>query len=174
MDAMQIDSPTVQRLRDMLHERAGLQAPHVGSRGRLARDEASPEVQALIERVAPICEALYLAMVADDEQDADEIESIRGAIATLTDGSLSSATIESMLRGYAAAATEQGREERLRQVAARLSADREDAEATLVLAAAVAVSDGSVAGTEESLLTELCHRLGISGARAAVILDTSR
>jgi tellurite resistance protein len=174
MDAMQIDSPTVQRLRDMLHARAGLQARHASARSRLARDEASPEVQALIERVAPICEALYLAMVADDEQDADEIESIRGAIATLTDGALSSETIASMLRRYAADAAEQGREERLTQVAARLSADREDAEATLALAAAVAVADGSVAGTEERLLSELCQRLGISGSRAAVILDTSR
>ena len=79
-----------------------------------------------------------------------------------------------MLRGYAEAASEQGREERLAHVAARLSGDREDAEATLVLAAAVAVADGAVVITEERLLTELCGWLGISSSRAAVILDTSR
>jgi tellurite resistance protein len=174
MGDMQIDSPTIQRLRDMLQARAGLPACEDGSRGRIARDEASPEVRALVERVSPMCEVLYLTMVADDESGADEIESIRGAIALLTDGALSSETIESMLRHYAAAALEQGRAERLKHVAAQLSADREDAEAALVLAAAVAVADGSVAGAEERLLTELCGSLGISGARAAVVLDTSR
>ena len=92
----------------------------------------------------------------------------------LTDGALSSATIESMLLRYAASASEQGRAERLARVAAELSGDREDAEATLMLAAAVAVADGSVAGTEKRLVTELCASLGISSARAAVILDTSR
>ena len=51
---MQIDSPTIRRLRNMLLERAGL----ASKGGRLALDETSPEVQALIERVAPICEAL--------------------------------------------------------------------------------------------------------------------
>jgi tellurite resistance protein len=69
---------------------------------------------------------------------------------------------------------EQGRAERLTHVAAQLSSDREDAEAALVLAAAVAMADGSVAGAEERLLTELCGSLGISSARAAVVLDTPR
>jgi tellurite resistance protein len=174
MQTMQIDSPTIQRLREMLQRRAGLRAGDDAARGRLARDEASPEVRALIERVAPMCEVLYLTMVADDESGVEEIESIRGAIATLTDGALSSATIESMLLRYAASASEHGRAERLTHVAAQLSGDREDAEATLMLAAAVAVSDGSVAGTEQRLVTELCASLGISSARAAVILDTSR
>jgi len=174
MGSMQIDSPTVQRLRDLLHERAGLRSGRDASQGRLTHDEASPEVQALLDRVAPMCEVLYLTMVADDDSDAKEIASIRGAIATLTAGALSREAVESLLRRYAAAAMDQGREERLTHVAAQLSADREDAEATLALAAAVAVADGSVAGTEERLLAELCGRLGISSARAAVILDTSR
>ena len=174
METMQIDSPTIQRLREMLQRRAGLRADDDATRGRLARDGASPEVRALIERVAPMCEVLYLTMVADDESGVEEIESIRGAIATLTDGALSSATIESMLVRYAASASEHGRAARLTHVAAQLSGDREDAEATLMLAAAVAVSDGSVAGTEQRLVTELCASLGISSARAAVILDTSR
>jgi tellurite resistance protein len=166
MARMQIDSPTVQRLRDLLHDRAGLRAD------ARVRDEASPEVQALLERVAPMCEALYLTMVADGRSEEHEIESIRGAIVTLTAGALSTDTIESLLQRYATAAVEQGREERLTLVAAQLSADREDAEATLMLAAAVAVADGSVADPEERLLTELCSWLGISSSRAAVILDT--
>lgn len=171
---MQIDSPTIQRLREMLQRRAGLGAGDDASRGRLAPGEASPEIRALVERVAPMCEVLYLTMVADDESGVEEIESIRGAIATLTDGALSSETIASMLLRYAASAAEEGRAERLTHVAAQVSGDREDAEATLMLAAAVAVSDGAVAGTEQRLVAELCASLGISPARAAVILDTSR
>ena len=74
---MQIDSPTVQRVRDMLHTRAGLGTASQGARERIAQHESSPEVQALLERIAPICEALYLMMVADDDSDADEVASIR-------------------------------------------------------------------------------------------------
>lgn len=153
----------------MLLERAGLAADE----GQVAFDETSPEVRALMDRVAPICEALYLVMVADGESDAGEIKSIRGALVTLTAGGLSSRAVDSMLGGFEAAVAEQGWQERLMQVAGKLSADREDAEATLALAAAVAMADGSVASAEETLLVELSEWLGISRKRAAVILDTA-
>jgi hypothetical protein len=106
---MQLDSPTVQRLRDLLHERAGLRAGTGTAQGRRASDESSPEVQALLAGVAPIGEALYLMMVADDETSAGEIESIRGAMLTLTAGTLSPDAIASLLQRYAAAVAEQGR-----------------------------------------------------------------
>ena len=136
----------------MLHARADSRPETAASADGPTLDESSPEVQALLARIAPICEVLYLTMVADDDAEAEELESIRGAIVTLTAGALSADTIDAMLRRYASAAAEQGRDERLAQVAAQLSADREDAEATLVLAAAVAVSDGLVEGPEEHLL----------------------
>ena len=62
---MQIDSPTVRRLRDMLLARAQLGLAQDDHAPKLVHAETSPEVQALIERVAPICEALYLVMIAD-------------------------------------------------------------------------------------------------------------
>lgn len=167
---MQIESRTIRRLRDMLLERAGLlDASRADS--PVSLDETSLEVAALIERVSPMCEALYLVMMADGESHANERESIRGVIATLT-GGLSSQTIESMLSGYARAVAEEGRPERLLRVAGQLSADREDAETALALAAAVALADDSIAAAEESLLVELSESLGISSRRAAVILDT--
>jgi len=170
---MQIDTPTVRRLRNMLLERAGLQAGHDSDRDRHALDEKSPEVQALMERVAPMCETLYLVMMADGESHASEIESIRGAIRTLTAGGLPPQAIESMLRRYAAAAADQGPQQRLMQVASQLSADREDAEAALALAAAVAMADDSLASAEEGVLIELSEWLGISRRRAEVILEAS-
>ena len=167
---MQVDSATIRRLRDLLLDRAGLLETLRGAElGTL--DETSPEVVALIERVSPMCEALYLVMMADGESHASERASIRGAIATLT-GGLASGTIDSMLERFAQAMADQGRPERLLQVTAKLSADREDAEAALALAAAVAMADGSVARAEESLLVELSESLGISSRRAPIILDT--
>ena len=108
---MQIDSSTVRRLRNMLLERAGLQSARDGGGdgvARLALDETAPEVQALIQRIAPMCEVLYLVMIADGESDANEVEAIRGAIATLTAGGLRPQAIESMLRGYAVSAEDRG------------------------------------------------------------------
>jgi tellurite resistance protein len=173
MQVMQIDSATVRHLRDKLLASAGLRGQRRdGQRNRL--DETSPEVRALVARVSSICEVLYLVMVADGESDSDELRSIRGAIATLTAGGLSDPAVESMLQRYEQSVAEQGQQERLMRLAAELSADREDAEAALVLAAAIAVADDSIAGAEESVLIELSELLGISSQRAAVILDTSR
>ena len=174
MNPMQIDSPTVQRLGKMLLERAGLAGEFGRESDRLALDESSPEVRALIGRVTPICEVLYLVMIADDDADASELNSIRGAIETLTAGGLSQRVAQSMLDRYEKSAAEQGRPERLAQVAAQLSGDRDDAEAALALAAAIAVADGSVAAAEENVLVNLSELLGISSKRSAVILDTSR
>jgi tellurite resistance protein len=169
---MQVDSPTVRKLRDMLLARAGVQSQPVD--GAMQLDETSPEVQALVDRVSAICEVLYLVMVADGDSDAFEIRTIRGAIVALTAGGLSDATVDSMLQRYEASVAQRGQQERLDHVAAQLSADREDAEAAVALAAAVAMADDSIAHAEESVLMELCDSLGISSQRAAVILETSR
>jgi tellurite resistance protein len=171
---MQIDSPTVRRLRDMLLERAQLELEQRGEERRLAHAETSPEVQALVERIAPICETLYLVMTADGTTDANETLSIRGAIDTLTANGLSRNTVDAMLARFERDAVAYGPSGRLHQVAALLSADREDAEAALALAAAVAMADGTVARTEESVLIELAESLGISTERAARILDTAQ
>lgn len=170
---MQLDSPTVRKLRDMLLARAGVQPqPIDGSRVQL--DETSPEVRALVDRVSAICELLYLVMVADGESDSVELRTIRGAIVALTAGGLSDATVDSMLQRYEASVAQQGQPERLAHVADRLSGDREDAEAAVALAAAVAMADDAIANAEESVLVDLCDSLGISSQRAAVILETSR
>jgi len=168
---MQIDSATVRQLRDLLLARAGL-AQHRDAVREL--DPTSPEVRALIQRVGSICEVLYLVMIADGESAPDELNSIRGAIEMLTAGALSDAAVDSMLSDYAEAVAQGGPQESLMRAAARVSADREDAEAALALAAAVAMADDSIARTEESVLIELSESLGISRQRAAVILDTAR
>jgi tellurite resistance protein len=156
----------------MLIERAGLRGAMAADGDPATLAEPTPEVRALMKRIEPMCEVLYLVMVADDETDANETDSIRGAIATLTSGGLSEQRVDSMLRRYAAASEVQGRQERLMQVATQLSADGEDAETALALAAAVAIADGTVASAEEKLLTQFSEWLGISSRRAAVVLDT--
>ena len=65
----------------------------------------------------------------------------------------------------------QGREERLCQIGAQLSADPADAEMAFSLAAAVAVADDRVDVEEGNLVGELAEFFGISPKRATALLD---
>lgn len=162
---MKIDSEAIRRLGIQLRERGedGGETPEDA--------ESTPEQNAIIGRVGPMCEVLYLTMSADGECDASERETIRGAVGALTADQLSAQLIDRMLDRFEASARSFGRTERLISVAGQLAADREDAEAALALAAAVAVADGTVAASEREILGELAEWLGISDGRAAVILD---
>lgn len=164
---MQIDTRTIRRLRDMLLERAGIPSREAERR---ALDESSPEVRALVERVAPMGEALYLMMIADGTSAREELDSLHGALDTLTADTLSAATLDAMMQSYAEGVGRDGPAERLARVSAQLCADPEDAEATLALAAAVALADGRVARDESTMLESLAEWLGISPGRAEKIL----
>ena len=164
---MQIDTQTIRRLRDLLLERAGI---GLSEAQRRPLDESSLEMLALVARVAPMGEALYLMMMADGESKPFEIASLRGAIETLTASTLSASTLDGMLETYASNTRREGTEARLMRVGAELCADPEDAEMTLALAAAVALADGAVAIDETTMLDALSEWLGISPSRAQRVL----
>jgi tellurite resistance protein len=168
---MRLDSRTLARLRDELRSR--------GARVSLPPPPAAKpppgavDVPAITERVAPICEALYLLMVADGACDAREQEVLRGTVRALTDGALKTGMIEALLARFAAALEVHGREARLAQVTGQLAADRQDAEAAYMLASVMAIADESPDAREHNLLEELREQLGISPERARVLLGES-
>jgi DnaJ-domain-containing protein 1 len=165
---MRLDSATLARMRDELRSR-GARVSLPPPRGAPA-SPASVDVLAIMERVAPICEVLYLLMVADDDFDAREQEVLRGTVRALTDGMLKTTVIEAMLARFEAALEAHGKENRLAQVTAQLSADRQDAEAAFVLASVMAIADESPNERERAMLEELREQLGISSARARALI----
>jgi tellurite resistance protein len=165
---MRLDSRTLARLRDELRSRGArvsLPPPPGG-----AAPKGSVDTTAIMERVAPICEVLYLLMVADGACDAREQEVLRGSARALTDGVLKTGVIEAMLARFAAALDAHGRDTRLLQVTGQLAADRQDAEAAYMLASVMAIADETPDAREHGLLEELREQLGISSARARVLL----
>ena len=175
MGGMLLDSETLARLRDDLlvrGERTSLPPPALTEAEVPA--PLSAEVVAVMQRVAPLCEVLYLLMVADEKSDARERDVLHGATRALTDGALRSSAIEVMLSRFQASLQAHGRDGRLAQVTAQLAADREDAEAAFVLAAVMVIADETHAIPEEELLAEIRELLGISRARAAVLLGEAR
>lgn len=120
---------------------------------------------ALVERVSPMCEVLYLMMSADGRCDESERELLRGAVRVLTAGSLRSAQIDLMLEGFERQRVACGADARLQKVAGHLQVDRVEAEAAYSLAAAMALVDEDVDGLERHLLDELGDLLGLSAKR---------
>lgn len=175
MGRMLLDSETLARLRDDLlrrGQRTSLPSPAPAEPGAPA--PLSADVAAVMQRVGPLCEVLYLLMVADDESDVRERDVLRGAIRALTDGALRTSAIDVMLARFQAGLRAHGRDGRLVQVTAQLSADREDAEAAFMLAAVMVIADDAHAAEEEELLSEIRELLGISRARAKLLLGEAR
>jgi hypothetical protein len=164
-----LDSATLARLRDELRRRgARLSAPPRVSSA--PAEKASADVLAVMERVAPICEVLYLLMMADETGDAREQELLRGTVRALTDGMLKTRVIDAMLTRFDAALRARGREARLAQVSAQLAADREDAEAAFTLASVMTIADEAPDERERSILEELRELLGITRERARILV----
>ncbi len=188
MKAMRLDSSTLARLRDELRMRGARPSvppppavpPQVearaGARERSdaaspARpDDGSPEARAIVQRIAPMCEVLYLLMMADHAYDVRERDVLRGAARALSDGMLRTAVIDGMLARFEAALRAYGRELRLAQITAQLAKDRPDAEAAFMLAAVMAIADEAPDERERALLEELRELLGIAQARARELL----
>lgn len=165
---MQLDTQSILRLRDALLERSGLQTL---PESHQPLDQASPEMRALVARVEPMGEALYLMMVIDGQAEAQERQSLERAIQILTAEGLSAGSLDQLFAEYEERFRTQGAESRMTQVGAQLCADKEDAEATLMLAAAIALADGSVALSESTMLEGLSEWLGFSARQAQSILS---
>ncbi len=170
---MKIETATIRRLRNALLK-SGRRPSLVLSPAyeTLARQGLlTPEESAALERLDPLAETMFLMMAADGKVAEEEHDVVRGALRGLTADLLHSGTIKVMLENYAQRLAEEGREERLREIAEQLSADPGEAEAAFALAAAVALADEEVADEEDELINQLAEWLGIAPERADQILD---
>jgi tellurite resistance protein len=167
---MRLDSASLLELRDQLRLRGERPSLIPSGPARGPDEPLSPDASAVVQRVAPMCEVLYLLLLADEQHDAREHGVLRGAIRALTEGALRTQDIEGMLSRFDRGLAHQSREDRLAQVTAQLAADRSDAEASFTLAAVMAIADDLPDQREQQMLEELREQLGISKKRAQILL----
>lgn len=122
---------------------------------------------AVVERVAPMCELLYLMMQEDGVCGVRERQVLRGVARTLSGGALSISQIDELIDQFDALVQEYGREERLYDVTEALGADRVVAESAYTLAATMMIADDRASSEEGSMLANVARQLGISERRAA-------
>jgi uncharacterized tellurite resistance protein B-like protein len=163
-----LSTSTIARLRDQLRTRG--QRPSVAVTGGLSPDDA--ELATVSAEYGPICEAMYLMMSADGTVSGEEREVLKGALRNLSGDTVRSAHIEAMLERAAKAATDEGRETRMKDVIATLHEDAARAEVAFVLAAAIAFADNAIADEENETLNSFAEGLGIDEARANELLDS--
>jgi uncharacterized tellurite resistance protein B-like protein len=169
---MRIDTAVTRRLLDGLLAAAHDEEPlaraapgHPDSAGDLTAQQT-----ASLERALPLIETMFLMMTADQDSAPEERDAVRGAINTLTGGSLGARILDSLLDRFEATLSEQGLESRLQQIGAGLALDREDSEGAFALAAAVAVADERIDAREDELVGQIAEWYGISPKRAEAIL----
>jgi len=170
---MKIQTVTITRLRDALLQSGRRPSLMVSSAYETLTREGllSVEEVAALNRVDPLAETMFLMMAADGHLADVERDAVRGAIRGLTDNVLRSGTIKVMLENYQVRLEQDGREERLRQIAEEIAEDPNEAEGAFALAAAVALADDNVSDEENALINTLAEWFGISGERAGEILD---
>jgi tellurite resistance protein len=170
---MKIETETIRRLRDALIQ-SGRRPSMVLSSAyeTLARQGLlSPEESAALNRVDPLGETMFLMMAVDGVVSDVEKDAIRGAIRGLSDNLLRSGTINVMIENYQARLEQQGRDERLREIAEEIAEEPSEAEGAFALAAAIALADDEVAEEENAFINQLAEWFGIAEERAASILD---
>ena len=170
---MKLQTRTIERLRDALLQSGRRPSLVVSSAYETLTREgllSSEEVLAL-NRVDPLAETMFLMMAADGKLTEAEHDAVRGGIRGLTDNVLRTGTINVMLQNYQRRLDEEGRDERLRQIAESIAEEPSEAEGAFALAAAVALADDDVADEENALINQLAQWFGLSPERSAEILD---
>ena len=170
---MNVKTQTIARLRDALLE-SGRRPSTVLSSAYEALTRAgllSLEETTALNRVDPLAETMFLMMAVDGKVAEVERDAVRGAIRGLTDNVLRTGTINVMLETYAERLAEQGRDQRLHEIAEDLADEPSEAEGAFALAAAVAYADDEVDATENEFINQLAEWFGISATRAEEILD---
>jgi tellurite resistance protein len=170
---VKLKTRTIERLRDALLQ-SGRRPSLVASSAYevLTREGLlSPEEITALNRVDPLAETMFLMMAADGKLTKDEQDAVRGGIRGLTDDALHSGTISVMLENYQRRLDEEGRDERLRQIADSIADQPSEAESAFALAAAVALADDDVAEEENAFINQLAGWFGIDPERSSAILD---
>jgi uncharacterized tellurite resistance protein B-like protein len=162
-----LSNSTLARLRDQLKatgQRASIVAGNPGQQDGVGATQIESDY-------GPLCEAMYLMMSADGNVSGDERDVLRGALRNLSGDMLRSADIDALVGGAEARVAVEGRDTRMRAVAAELGSDRARAEVAFVLAAAIAFADNAIANGENETLDALADLLAIDEERAEKLLD---
>jgi tellurite resistance protein len=170
---VKLQTKTIERLRDALLQSGRRPSVVVSSAYETLTREgmlSNEEVLAL-NRVDPLAETMFLMMAADGKLTSSEHDAVRGGIRGLTDSVLRTGTINVMLENYQRRLEQEGREERLHQIAETIAEEPSEAEGAFALAAAVALADDAVADEENAFINQLAQWLGLSPERASEILD---
>ena len=162
---MNIDTDAIRRLRDHL-------LAHDYPEGIGADYVAVSQVEALIRRVDPFAETMYLVMIADGRPAERERRALVAAIDILTNGTLGSSDIASMIDRFEKALGGSGAEARFAQIGARICVDRDDRETAFSLGAVIALADEEVDVSENLALKWIRQYYGISERTAAEILGS--
>jgi tellurite resistance protein len=159
---IRLPTAAVTALRDRLRERGARPSISVP----IVRDASAEDVldSLLADQYAPFCDAMYLMMAADGQLEAAERDVIRGALRELDDR-IRSRHIDAMLTASAEALVRDGWEARLAALGEALAEDTTRAEAAILLAAAVAYADGTIAPAEIGVMNALLKTLGVEEAR---------
>jgi tellurite resistance protein len=129
--------------------------------------DADPETDAMLLRLRPFAEAMFLVVASDHVLDDAERAALRGALRTLTEDRLGTAALDALLSELQRTLEHSDAETRLDAVAAELYGDREDAELAISLAVAAALASEQVDAEERGIVAGLAERLGISSQRLA-------
>lgn len=170
---MKIETTTIRRLRDALLSSGRRPSMVLSPAYELLTREGllSQEETIALTRVDPLAETMFLMMAADGKIEDAERDVVRGAIRGLSDNVIHSGTIKVMLENYQKRLDEDGRDERLRQIADEIADEPSEAEGAFSLAAAVALADDEIADEENAFINQLAEWFGISAERASAILD---
>lgn len=163
---VRLTKTTLEHLRDQLRKRG--QRPSIASGPKTSADVI--EAMQIVEEYGPICEAMYLMMSADHRVVNSEREVLRGALDVLSSGAVRTIHMEAMLDAAARRCAKEGRDVRLKKVIEQLKDDAARAEATVVLAAAIAAADARIVPEESAVLDMMFKGLGIDTKRANELL----
>ncbi|MEI8254517.1 MAG: hypothetical protein WCJ30_02470 [Deltaproteobacteria bacterium] len=120
-----------------------------------------------------IVEAGYLVAAADGTVDATELETLKKAVGTLTDGEMSAGDIDTLLDDLVDLRKSEGEPARCNAVGAILR-DANAGEEGLYLAAAIAYVSGGLSEPELAVMEEIARSAHVSGAQLAVIATSVR
>jgi len=166
---VRLTEAALERLRDRLRNR-GERPSLVLPPGAQNRADLMEAIQ-MVTEFGPLCEAMFLVMLADGRVKNVERDVLRGALRAISGNRVRTSHIEAMLDAAARNVAEDGIKARLDDVISRLRETPTRAEIAYVLAAAVAAADDAVVPEEASILEQLADGLGIDEERANELVN---
>lgn len=165
---MEINTKTIQRVRDALLER-GRNVPRGDGEDTTA--DPVPFGQDLLERFTPFAETMFIVAMVDGHEDPAELDALYGAMQMLTANQIPPQALTDIHQRCKHDLSQLGLQGYLEKIGSQLANDRMDRETAFTLGAAVALADDRVHGAERELMSELAEYFGISNKAARVLLS---